>query len=657
MVSRKPASKPSSKPRAKGGQKKAVAARKARAAKKKPSESTKPMPICQPCIMGRNLTLIDGPRHARRPSNIARSQGMFNGPDVGWPDSYEQPDTWATDLRMPQEAKEADLGWKPGPVVRALPTFKGPTPGPTDTSLDSSSSVLRFFNTQITEEFVNKVVDYTVIHCQQWRAMHTDWRKDVREVSVKKPKQHFKADEFYLWLACRLCIAQMKPELNAYHLWDRHSSLFDVVVFSAMTYNQFQWINRHLSFADIENIEDDPETSESDDDEDSYEDDAPAADRECCSDEEDHRGSDDGEDLHTSAPVRCLGDSHRKRRELTDLACKAFAAAWQPHQYLGIDEAVRAHRHWGKQRIRHKAAVHSGSLVDCMNDCVTKYTMWFEEQRWIKRQGREEDPNQIPSRLLRAASVLCPPGEPKSTGNYCISLDRGYGHVEGQQQLAKMGVYTNAVMAYNRVGLPRNYLAELAKELTCPKLSGKPRGNDACTHDPDIDTCRKACYTILHKLVAGSGGGAEHASWELSCWQDSKLIVTYTNFFSSARCGLLARGGRKARESYNVWAPEPVWHYNVQGRSATDGADQLRKKMCIAERRTVRAGVKGINFVFDIAFTNAAIMWQFVHRETVSRAQLEKKFTKVSAAYPILANARTHPFLLSLAGSVLSAVG
>lgn len=239
------------------------------------------------------------------------------------------------------------------------------------------------------------------------------------------------------------------------------------------------------------------------------------------------------------------------------------------------------------------------------------------------------DPNTTASRLCRAAQVLCDEGQRTSTANYCISLDRGYGHVEAQSQLAEMGVYSCAVMNTNRIGLPREYLKELAQDLSdCPPDASNSR---PCTHG-DEEGCRRFCFTALHKQSRQSGqAGAAGSDWELSCWQDSQLIIGLTNFFSASRCGVLSRGSHGSHYSYAVWAPEGLWHYNIQGRSATDSADQRRKKLCIAERRILRAGVKGIAFVFDIAITNAAIMWQFAHRAAVSRAKLGKQFTKVSA--------------------------
>lgn len=219
-----------------------------------------------------------------------------------------------------------------------------------------------------------------------------------------------------------------------------------------------------------------------------------------------------------------------------------------------------------------------------------------------------------------------------SSANFCISLDRGYGHVEGQRQLAEMGIYSNSMMVTNRVGLPRKYLKELATDLAnfgqVKARSGKWIN---CDLRLDAPNCRKFSFTALHKAAPDpSQKGAAGAVWELSMWQDSQLIVSMSNFFSTSRCGVISRGSSKSANSYSVWVPEAIWHYNLLGRSATDGCDQLRKKMCLAERKIQRVGVKGICFVFDIAFTNAAIMWNFLNRNTVSsRAKLERDYSKV----------------------------
>ncbi|KAL1529695.1 hypothetical protein AB1Y20_000634 [Prymnesium parvum] len=86
-----------------------------------------------------------------------------------------------------------------------------------------------------------------------------------------------------------------------------------------------------------------------------------------------------------------------------------------------------------------------------------------------------------------------------------------------------------------------------------------------------------------------------------------------------------AAGGKHLAEA---WAPEGIFHYNIQGRSATDVSNQLRRKMAMAERRCVRAGHKGIAFVFDVAFTNGAVMQRWLQSRSMRRSVLDRKYTK-----------------------------
>lgn len=204
----------------------------------------------RPSLISRNLSEVKGARHDRRPSKVARKAGALNGTAVQWADTYDQPDTWEEEEMMPYETRLADCGWRPGPATRNLPKFRGRTPGPTDSTLDTESSVRNFFNTQLTTEFKEKVVQYTHEHCKQWRESNPEWQKSNIERSMMKYRKSFTAQTFELWLACRMRIAQLKPEIPACSLWFRSTSLFDVQVFNVMTLQQYQWINRHLSFAD-----------------------------------------------------------------------------------------------------------------------------------------------------------------------------------------------------------------------------------------------------------------------------------------------------------------------------------------------------------------------------------------------------------------------
>ena len=68
----------------------------------------------------------------------------------------------------------------------------------------------------------------------------------------------------------------------------------------------------------------------------------------------------------------------------------------------------------------------------------------------------------------------------------------------------------------------RRELEEIVELLSCPS---------GCDHTPGSDDCRKWMWTVVHK-----------GDFELCLWQDSQLIISYGNFFSATRCGLLGRG-------------------------------------------------------------------------------------------------------------------
>mmetsp|Transcript_13183 Transcript_13183/g.19851 ORF Transcript_13183/g.19851 Transcript_13183/m.19851 type:complete len:274 (-) Transcript_13183:7-828(-) len=191
-------------------------------------------------------------------------------------------------------------------------------------------------------------------------------------------------------------------------------------------------------------------------------------------------------------------------------------------------------------------------------------------------------------------------------------MDRGYGHISAQRRLwEEDGIYSNSMIQGNRIGLPRELITQVAADLgACP---------DKCSHKPGAAGCRKFAWTVVHK-----------PPFELVMWQDSQLILGYGNFFSSTRAGTLSRGGHGDAESCSVWAPEGIFHYNIEGRSATDSADQSRRKLAMSERRIERAGHKGISFVLDILFTNGASLQRMLQPDSTPRATLDKKYTKLN---------------------------
>ena len=201
-----------------------------------------------PVIMGRNLSLVDGARSSRRPSMIARKEGKKSITEVAWADAYEQPDDWEdADERMPSEKYESDCGWYAGPAQRSLPAFKGKEPGPADASLTHLSTTMELLRTQLTGEFMAKTVEYTIEHAKAYRVAHPRWHNSSIERGFRDYETRCTPVFVWLWLACRVRISCLKPELPAQLLWDQHSHLFDAQVCAVMTHSQFLWMNRHCT--------------------------------------------------------------------------------------------------------------------------------------------------------------------------------------------------------------------------------------------------------------------------------------------------------------------------------------------------------------------------------------------------------------------------
>lgn len=83
-----------------------------------------------PVYLERNLTVIEGERHARRPSSLAKKAGQrYPGPPLAADEYAGNRQQWEGTDTFPPEFAEEDVGWLAGPIDRPLPQFKGPTPG------------------------------------------------------------------------------------------------------------------------------------------------------------------------------------------------------------------------------------------------------------------------------------------------------------------------------------------------------------------------------------------------------------------------------------------------------------------------------------------------------------------------------------------------
>ena len=119
----------------------------------------------QPNIMARNLEIIEGERYARRPSALAKKENKRRSSDVLKADEYQgNRGDWASVESMPHETQQEDTGWKAGPVVRELPKFNGPKPGPTNVNFDKDTSEVDIMLELITPRFKKKCREFTQQH-------------------------------------------------------------------------------------------------------------------------------------------------------------------------------------------------------------------------------------------------------------------------------------------------------------------------------------------------------------------------------------------------------------------------------------------------------------------------------------------------------------
>ena len=309
----------------------------------------------EPVIVEPSWVVVQGPRHAHSPSAVARRQNG-RGSSSAIDNLQTVPCTvsqWASQTPMPFELAEDDVGWLPGPVNgsagRALPTFTGRAMGPSDPLLSSRSKARQIMRSvQLSRSFKQKVVACTVKHQRQWEGSHS--RRDATERSFSATEFREQHVELFFAVAARL--GKLNPSIKAERLWDPQHHCYDSSVGSALSFLQWQWLNRHISFGDT------------------------AADQqESDSASDSSSSSSDGAEQY---------DRFRSRRATSDVARAQAAKGWRPGQHVGFDDLVRATRHADGRRIRHKAAVHTGRQADGLNCAKSKYFLWWEEQGWLR---------------------------------------------------------------------------------------------------------------------------------------------------------------------------------------------------------------------------------------------------------------------------------
>ena len=82
---------------------------------KHPKESTVYRPNCaQPKVQGRHLEPLEGARHERRPSSVAKRSGKKRVTEIACADEYEQPTDWSEGPKL----KSEDFSFLPKGLAR-----------------------------------------------------------------------------------------------------------------------------------------------------------------------------------------------------------------------------------------------------------------------------------------------------------------------------------------------------------------------------------------------------------------------------------------------------------------------------------------------------------------------------------------------------------
>ena len=317
-----------------------------------------------PAIQARAVVEAVGPRAAHRPK-AASPRGRL-GSQSGAADRFATREvtavTWEDALTpMPFEQSAGDVGWLPGPAGgsagRPRPKFTGKSPGLVNrrwTANTSARTVMKAV--QFSQSFIREVMSNTQRHVSAWQAEHGT---DGVERAFSPNRLTEEAVE--LWYAARGRIAMLNTDIPAMVLWDEASRHYDQQLARACPYDAYRWFERHLSFGSYGQTDadrDGPDIGDGD------------------------PGPSDGGGADGGAGAG--HDRFRKRRACSDVARAQAHRVLNPGQDVGVDDSIRANRHWEGRRVRHKAAVHTGSAVDNLSDANTSYFLDWREVGWDK---------------------------------------------------------------------------------------------------------------------------------------------------------------------------------------------------------------------------------------------------------------------------------
>ena len=209
-----------------------------------------------PEVMERYVQPVGAKRHTARPSGAAYKKGKRLGRDVIFSSDYPgAEEDWSVEDdagKMPDELKEEDGGWVPGPCARQKPTFCGRTPGPADPTLSAASTEIEVMQRLLTDQVVSVIARCARQHAEYFRSevLKVDSAKELAacndsiESSMDWELSNLTGASVRLWLAAKLRVACMSDAVNEAYFWDKTSHLYDELLDRKLPYTAYQWFNR-----------------------------------------------------------------------------------------------------------------------------------------------------------------------------------------------------------------------------------------------------------------------------------------------------------------------------------------------------------------------------------------------------------------------------
>jgi hypothetical protein len=234
----------------------AVASKGKKRAAKVMLASPKARPVV---VKPERLALRLDERRAHAPHTLARKAGKSCAMDICEAAPAAEPaGGWETKVLMQAEAKEEDLGLKPGPKLATVkvPTFSGKPCGINKElfpKLTADSSAFDFMETQITRENKIEIMNLTANAMDNYFLLQKTRGVKVTgkyKLSLEPDFLRDNPDAFDCWLAARFLVGQNAMSVPQKELWRPKGSHCHARLVGCLRHAQYCCLNKFLTLSD-----------------------------------------------------------------------------------------------------------------------------------------------------------------------------------------------------------------------------------------------------------------------------------------------------------------------------------------------------------------------------------------------------------------------